>query len=191
MDDIQFDALTRRLSSRRTALAGLLGGVATLLSLARAVEALAHNPVPACQKIEDATRRTACLRRARRHNRTQHSCTPKPSETFCVNRCGTTQNNCKKKVSCACPAGKTCLANFGCNRTCDLLAPACPVGCSCGAASEGDPALTRFQCFAGGFTSCVGIPLTCVTSANCPRGFFCAEVSTSCGTDRCVPNCPF
>lgn len=65
MDAPRFDHLTRSLSSRRTAVSGLLGGaLATLLGEA----ASAHNPVPACRRIKDTRKRAACRRKAKRHN---------------------------------------------------------------------------------------------------------------------------
>jgi hypothetical protein len=190
MDDPRFDDLTRRLHTRRTALTSIPGGIAALLAL-QVEEANAHNPIRACKPITDPRRRLACLRRARAHNRNKHSCKPKPAATFCVNRCGTTQNNCKRKLNCSCPPGKSCLANFGCNRACLSVQPRCPDGCNCGAILV-EPPMTA-QCFAGPVLSapaCPEAPVSCETTENCPRGFFCADVSFACGTDRCVPNCP-
>lgn len=110
MDDSRFDALTRTVGSRRT-----------VLSLDPADEVAAHNPVPDCHIIDVPERRRACLRRARRHHRQQHTCRPQSPAVTCGGRCGTARvNNCDKKVSCACPAGKACLGNGSCVEACGL-----------------------------------------------------------------------
>jgi hypothetical protein len=106
MDSARFDALTRVLSSRRTAMIGALGGLAALLSLPGS-DADAHNPVPACNKIKNSARRRACLRRARQHNRS-HICRPQPPSVTCANRCGPILDNCRKQVNCTCPANQPC-----------------------------------------------------------------------------------
>ena len=88
MEHNQFDALTRALSSRRAALAGGVGGLATLIGLPGAEEAAAHDATRACRRLNDRARRRACLRRARAHNRT-HQCRPLPPAVVCasVARC--------------------------------------------------------------------------------------------------------
>jgi hypothetical protein len=188
MDDTRFDALTRMLSTRRTALAGLLGGLAALLGLATPAETVAHNLVPLCKKVKDPKRRRACLRRARAHNRKQHSCKPKPKAVTCKNRCGQTLNNCNEKVGCTCPPGKRCLANKGCIRTCQSPpTSSCPAGCTCGIAFAENPAL--YGCFPSGIT-CAQMTPSCDTNADCPRGFFCGVTSCLGPINRCIPNCP-
>jgi hypothetical protein len=190
MDESRFDALTRRLSSRRVALGGLLGGLAALLRVAPK-EADAHNPIPDCKTVKDPRKRLACLRRARRHNRNQHSCKPQPRAVTCNNRCGTTQNNCKKRVNCTCPAGKTCLRNQGCDRSCTVFGEPgdCPVGCWCGIRLVEAP--TTRLCVSIAVTQCEQAIIPCVTSANCPRGHFCGLTTCEVPTTRCLPNCPF
>ena len=162
MDPSAFDALTRTLHARRTALTGVLGGVVGLLGL---------------PGITDA----------RRQNKQQHSCT----EDTCCNRCGTTQDNRQKTVTCTCPAGKDCLANNGCNLTCTQSELTCVEGCTCGVPLAEKPAIIHCvpsPIFASGIKC--GDFLPCETSADCPRGYFCGESSASCLTDICLPNCP-
>lgn len=65
MDSDRFDILTRMLSSRRLTLTGLLGGLTALLALRSGEDAAAHDPIPACRKIDNPERRRDCLRRAR------------------------------------------------------------------------------------------------------------------------------
>lgn len=99
MENDRFDALTRTFASRRSALGGLLGGLAAVLGFTQPEEADAHNFLPRCRKIKDAPRRRACVRRARAHNRTHRSIPPP-----CVPQC----SGGKACVSgaCACPPGQ-------------------------------------------------------------------------------------
>jgi hypothetical protein len=192
VDAAHFDALTRTLHARRTALTGVLGGVVALLGRPGIDEARAHNPLPHCQKIKDPAARRQCVRNARRHNKQKHACTPEPTATFCCNRCGPTQNNCEQTVTCTCPAGKGCLANNGCNQTCSPAQPTCVEGCTCGVPLVEDPAI--FHCVPSLILSAGGIECTdflqCETTADCPRGYFCGDQTVSCGMDLCFPNCP-
>jgi hypothetical protein len=190
MDSDRFDALSRVLSSRRAALTGVLGGVAALLGLPRVEEASAHNPIPACQKLADPTKRQACLRRARRHNRKQHSCKAKPLAVTCADgRCGPRRNNCRRQVSCPCASGKLCLGNRTCSRFCGLSVP-CPPGCACGAP---DISGSLIHCLPLTISDCPQVPQVCTSSTECPFGHYCGR--TVCGPGmteqgRCIPVCP-
>jgi hypothetical protein len=150
--------------------------------------------VAGCRRIDDPVRRRRCLRQARAHNRKRHSCKPQPVAVTCGGRCGIVRNNCRKAVSCACPAGKTCLGNGSCSRTCVVVGQGqgdCPAGCLCGLPGvEGGihcvPAAIRDA-------ECVDVPQVCTSNAQCPVGTYCAN--TPCGPDfteqgRCVPICP-
>lgn len=187
MDTKQFDALTRALSTRRTALAGLAGGLAALLGLAAPDEVTAHNPAPACRKLKDRKRRRACLRRARAHNRT-HQCRPLPPAVVCasVRRCdGVAVDNCGRLINCTCPLGKTCLPNGSCAQACVGDTP-CSPGCLCSAESSVEgvrPCISTPQ-------PCEVIPQACTSTAECPVGRFCREVGCDGLTKRCVSLCP-
>lgn len=191
MDDRQFDTLTRRLSSRRTALTGLLGGVAWLLGRTPG-EAGAHNPIPACRKLPDRAQRRVCLRRARAHNR-RHRCKPKPAAVMCGGLCGgSAANGCGKRVACpACPPDRTCLASRGCAQTCGLGQPPCPTGCSCTFLEVGSGIPYCTQTVVG---ACAGVrPGVCAGTAQCPSKHVCTPVQ--CGPNdtfenRCIPLCP-
>jgi hypothetical protein len=192
MDSERFDALSRSLSSRRSALGGLLGGAAALLGLAGTEEAGAQNPPPACQRVADPAKRRRCLRRAHARNRRQR-CTPTPPAALYGGRCsGTVVNNCGKQVDCpACPAGRSCLTNNSCGRSCRVLGTPgdCPAGCRCGIlAAEGG-----IQCIPISIAGCADVPQACASTTQCPQGFFCGP--TTCGTGgaaegRCLPICP-
>ncbi len=190
MDDAQFDALTRALHSRRTAVVGLLGGLTAMLGLDGG-DATAHNPAPACRNIADARRRARCRRRARAHHRHRHSCTPQPAAVTCRNRCGGTRNNCKQAVACTCPAETTCLPNQGCSRACAAPPFACPAGCAC---FDGVLLVetSSFQCVPLGISECEQVPQVCTSTAECPFGQFCGTTACSPGGDdegRCIPVC--
>jgi hypothetical protein len=191
MDSKRFDNVTRALSTRRLALTGLVGGVATLLGLTNADEASAHNAVVACRRIADSPRRQACLRGAKRHKRLKHSCKSQPVTVTCAVRCGNVPDNCGKGVTCSCPAGKSCLGNGSCSRTCAVPGDPgdCPAGCLCGSfALEGG-----VQCRPRTIIQCEQVPQLCNATSQCPLGFFCGQ--TGCGPDsapegRCIPVCP-
>jgi hypothetical protein len=192
MDSVRFDAISRALSSRRTALSGVLGGVAALLGIPAAQEADAHNAAARCRRLPEPAKRRACLRRARNHNRT-HRCRPRPPAAVCASlgRCrGTAVNNCGRRVTCACPAGKRCLINGSCARTCDGNPTGCPTGCVCTGPEVGGGA----HCTPSATADCDLLPQVCVTTADCPQGFFChSEACTLPGgarENRCMPVCP-
>ena len=182
MDDHRFDALARTLRSRRTAVAGVLGGLTALLGLAVPEEAVGHNALARCRRIPSGTRRQACLRRARAHNRTCH---PQPVAVTCAGRCGLWNNNCGLAVACQCPTGLTCLSNGGCGRVCDPDFGICPDGCVCAQPSTEGPTV----CQPSGLT-CEQIPQICSSTAECPLGWFCQ--TNSCfgpPNNRCTPAC--
>lgn len=194
MDDHRFDAFTRSLSSRRTALAGVLGSVVALLGLTLPEDTGAHNFVARCRKIKDGPRRRACLRRARAHNRKhqQTSCVPLAPATVCASlrRCsGTAADNCGRLINCTCPAGKDCSSNGSCLRTCVFGgANTCPTGCGCSRDAENVDACAPFG------VSCDAAPQVCTATAECPPGYRCASVGL-CGPGgtlqlRCYPVCP-
>lgn len=188
MDSEHFDALTRALTSRRTALGGLLGGgFAALLGLTLPEEASAHNLLPGCRKIKDLAKRRACLRRAQRHNRLRH-CRPQPTTVTCAGRCGTWPNNCNKSVTCrACAPKLDCLNNGSCGRICTIPSAPCPNGCYCSNFTVEGPQ----HCILA--PPCSDMPQTCASTTECPLGQQCQH--TVCGpggslSNRCVPLCP-
>jgi hypothetical protein len=185
MDSDRFDALSRRLSSRRTALTGLVGGVAAILGVSATKDVAAHNLAPACQKITDPVKRRKCLVRARRHKRQQHSCKPRPLAVTCANRCGRFQNNCRKAVNCTCAAGKLCMSNTSCSRFCHPVNLPCPPGCICGLFAVETP--TTPHCIPASITSCAQLTQVCASSAECPPGHFCS--TGSCPMNVCAPVC--
>lgn len=188
MNAKQFDARTRGLSSRRTALTAGFGGLATLFGLAGPTPAGAHDPSAACRKLPDPGQRRKCLARAKRHKRKQHTCRPQPVAVTCANRCGAARNNCRKAVSCTCPTGKVCLENGSCNRICSVggtLVP-CPVGCECGLAGLDGQA----HCIPNTIEECEQVPMVCTSTAQCPLGHFCSTPVCN-GQSRCIPVCPF
>lgn len=187
VESSRFDALTRTVHSRRTALAVILGSLAALLGLPT-LEASAHNPVPSCQKIKDPKRRQTCLRLARRHNKRRHSCKQQPRAVTCANRCGSVRNNCRKTLNCICPSGKLCLSNGSCSRPCSEpgFPGDCPQGCQCG-----PPALEGgLQCAPDSISDCPQIPLVCTSTKGCPPGHYCSTPIPLCSSQRrCIPVC--
>jgi hypothetical protein len=187
MDNDRFDALTRGLSTRRTALISLLGSsLALFLGLTQPEEAGAHDPAAACWRLPDPARRRRCVIRARRHKRKQHTCRSQPKAVTCAGRCGRVRNNCRKGVNCTCPAGETCLGNGTCSRICEPGgAPVnCPAGCECGTdALEGG-----IHCTPGTIEECAQVPIVCTSTAQCPVGHFCSLPICN-GQSRCVPVC--
>lgn len=186
MDSAQFDTITRALCSRRTALTGLLGGVAALRGLVTPDSATAHNLLSNCRKIADPVKRRKCLRRARAHKRS-HICRSEAPALTCGARCGIRANNCGQAVTCAtCPELKACLANGSCAIACS--GPTCPAGCSCvPELVEGGKA-----CVSNSAGSCAQIPMGCSATTDCPVGYGCILL---CGgplpdwPGRCAPLC--
>ena len=185
MKSKQFDALTRALSSRRSVLAGT---VLALLGFTGAGDVRAHNSVAACRRIDDPRKRRRCLRRARAHNRKQHSCRPQPTAVTCSLRCGPVRNNCGRVLNCSCPADMVCQPNGTCGRICPSAGEAigCPPGCHCAvAAVEGGT-----RCIPATITQCPQVPIVCVSTTDCPLGHYCSEPICEGGTSRCIPVCP-
>lgn len=189
MNDGHFDSLTRTLSSRRIALAGLLSGVAALLSLSRLERGAAHIAKARCRRLHAPARRRACLRRASAHNR-QHQCRVTPIEEVCAGRCGSATNNCGQRVACyLCPAGLTCLSSGSCAQSCQSGIGSCPTGCRCNRPEVGKD---HRYCIPNSVTECPHIPMVCVSTTQCPLNHFC--MVTGCGRDlaeegRCTPVC--
>lgn len=189
MDSDQFDALIRKLSTRRTALAGGIAGLAAILGLTRSEAASAHDPAAACRKLADPVKRRRCLNRARAHHRKQHSCQPQPVAVTCAGQCGTKLNNCRKPVTCTCSSGKACLPNGTCSRPCHPIQLPCPGNCFCarGPVENEDPG----QCIPDGGL-CEQSPLVCTSTAECPVGHYCSPricTGPSGLESRCVPIC--
>ncbi len=183
MDDQQFDRLTRALSSRRTALRGLLGGSLALLGLSPDADVAAHNLIPGCKKIKDVKKRQACLKRAKRHNKQRHSCKAQSISATCAGRCGVWKNNCGKGVPClACPTGHQCLGNGSCARTCSDANPVCPA--TCGACGYPTTEGTR-ACIAA-IDLCP--TQTCSSTSQCSPGFHCQPCERG-GPNYCFPLC--
>ncbi len=170
MDATRFDALTRKLSSRRTVLTGLLGGgLATLLGLTTD----AGNVVVARERCKRGQQR--CGKR----------CIPRRT-------CCTTANCRSGKI---CIRGK-CVVGRG---TCAAGANACTEAGSCGPAGSDcqcfQTAENKTRC---GNNVILGNDCsTCVTDANCAvdypgvRGAFCAVfVGQNCGNcNVCMAPC--
>lgn len=186
MDGTRFDAFTRSISSRRTALGGLLAApLAVLISLATPQEAVAHDFRARCRHIEDRPRREACLRRARAHRRRCHS--PQTVAAACAGRCGVWPDRCGRARSCpACAVPKLCLSNGSCSQACSR-SEECPGTCGCGPVAVGGDVR---QCNVGPPLDCGSFPVTCTSTADCPVGSYCGVVASLCGTNRCVPLCP-
>lgn len=183
MDPARFDGLARILSSRRTALGGLLaGGLAALLGLAPEAAA-AHNPIAACERLRTPRKRRRCRRRARAHARTCH---PEPLARTCRGRCGTFRNRCGTRVFCRCLDGRVCLANGSCALAC----ADCPRPCDC---AYNNPPTHEWVCTERTERSvCDGGFRSCTTTADCPFGEVCQQ-TYGCGITPyawwCFPLC--
>lgn len=180
MDSERFDALTRVLSSRRTALRTVLGGATALLGLAAPDDAAAHNPAAACRKLPNPARKRRCLQRAAAHRQYCHSAATVAAA--CAGKCGVWPDRCGAATNCTCPAPKTCLSNASCARPCGGGSGTCPTGCSCYVAAEST--VVNTYCGVAGAT-CDGTP--CSTTSTCPVGYSCVECGTS--GDRCIALC--
>jgi len=186
VDDTRFDALSRSLSSRRTALGGLIGGVAALLRFADPEEVAAHNPLAACEKLPNPERRRACRRRARAHLRRRHCQAESPLIT-CRGGCKPRHNRCGKLLTCNCSFPKICLNNGSCARNCEFAPDVCPTNCLCaGPSVEG-----RAHCAADPLTCGTTLTQACTSTLECPQVQFCLT-NSGCGgpnPNRCAPLC--
>ncbi len=186
MDGARFDCLTRTLSSRRTALGGVLGGsLAVLLGVVEPDEAGAHNYLARCRQIKSLPRRRACLRRARAHNRSHRPppCIPQASAVTCAGRCGTWRNNCNQAVPCyLCPPTWSCLAHGSCGKTCTAAGPPCPPGCGCSY-----PNTEGGEFCIGSLSACP--TQTCSSTADCLPGYQCQPCSEGGAITYCFPLC--
>jgi hypothetical protein len=182
VDADRFDHITRTLSTRRTALAGLLAGSLVLLGVAEPEEGAAHNPLAVCKRLPTARQRRRCTRRARAHTRTCHH---QPLVVTCASGCGVRTNNCGRATACPCPPGRNCLGNGSCAETCTT--DSCPAGCFCPELAFED----EHHCTQS--TPCEQTPQSCTSTAQCPTGSICTLTICSTGpmfATRCVPLCP-
>lgn len=182
MDSERFDALTRTLRSRRTAVSALLGGVTAVLGLAPE-EGAAHNAARACRKVAARGNRRRCQRRAWSHNR---SCHPETAPATCRGRCGAWPNRCGKAVSCAvCPTPKSCLGNGSCGQAC--TGPICPTGCGCYLL----PSVEGPRYCAPNGLVCANFTQACTATSDCPLNHACMDTGCGGGSSpiRCVPLC--
>lgn len=206
MDGDQFDDLVRTLSSRRSALGGLVGsGVAMLLRLAGPDQAAAHNPLPACRRIKDKRKRARCIRRARRHNATHQTppppppCTPNCAGKSCgSDGCSGSCGSCSGTTTCVggtcqttCTpncAGKNCGSN-GCGGSCGT----CSGGQVCSNPANGGicqstctPSCAGKNC---GSNGCGGSCGTCtggLVCSNPANGGTCQCPAVTCGGNCCA-----
>jgi hypothetical protein len=194
MDDSRFDAFTRTLSSRRTALGGLLGGVAALLGLDQPEEAAAHNYVARCRRKRDPVVRHWCLRQARNHNRRHRTCRSITLAEACRNvDCGVVTDGCGRRRDCGwCASVHACLSNNGCAYYCGSAVP-CPPGCIC--SGEPECALCPQICLNRTDPNLLcdaNPPWYCTHTADCPIGYKCEPVPCGPGgamERRCVATC--
>lgn len=161
MDSGRFDALTRRVGTRRGILAAALGGVPLLGPLA------------------DAT-----AKKRRRRRRCRIRVAKLRADTCAIFYMRSCRG--KKDVTrrAKCQAGKICLSNNSCGLTC-AATDDCPAegGCTC---STSAPRV----CLAA-FTTCDDVPTTCETTADCPLYAVCEETDCGGGTTekRCRTLC--
>lgn len=171
MDDRRFDALTRALSSRRTALGSVAGTLAALLGLALPEEAESHNFLARCRRIKDPQRRRACLRRARAHNR-RHRLSPPPPPP-------PTPDQCQGRNVCAQGNAATCGAAGN-----ECYCWVTPQGVSvCGGNDEAVVADRCADCAAAGRICVLGDGL------NCPGPFICVLPCCPAGFRECNGRC--
>jgi hypothetical protein len=206
MDAQRFDTWTRRLRSRRTALTGLAGGVATMVHLAIVADADAKS-CPAgkkrCRGRCIAKRIPCCPPKKKRCGK---RCIPKrtpcckPSHKPCGNRC-ILKNQCCTHADCG--IGRLCVSN-----RCVVGQGTCPTGAdNCATTDEltcsQDPIISCY-CLqsTAGQTRCGGEPLGtcggCLEDADCARdhphvpGAFCMQTGPMCGCPNstfCIAPC--
>ena len=206
MDAAHFDSLIRSLttaSSRRGALVAIFGGTLGLRGLAQpdAAWAISGKCKPMCAECKKCKKGTCKTSNSGKKRCKQGKCRARAPGTPCPL---TTGGICLKGI-CHCPGGLTtcggtcvdtksdaancgtcgaaCLANQVClsNGSC---ATVCGSGCGCSLT----PASVEGPGYCGPlFLLCNQYPTPCTTTSECPQGQFCANVSDTCGTDRCWP----
>jgi hypothetical protein len=183
MDSDRFDRLTRSLSSRRSALGGLLGGgIAALLGLRGAYATHCPAGKKHCRR-RCIPKRNCCTHADCRPQvtfrvcRRGHCACPASRPKFCGGRCVPAAGCC---TSADCPAGATCSRRGAC---------VCPAGSSpCGA-----------RCALPEGAACTGRPLDDCCSRSCDtlvgggtcsscNGFFCNADNPCCPGTPCLQN---
>lgn len=196
MDSRRFDAFTRTLSSRRSALAGLAAGVGALLGFALPEEAEAHNFLARCRRIRHPGRRGRCLRQAQEHNFRHRYCQiVAPREACSRVDCGTVRDACGAVRYCGnCGPGYACLSNGGCPLVCEArdFEAACPDFCACSDYPEVDTGDSHCVFPDPPVNICTNAPEPCQTSADCVPSRECQRVPCGSGgalEGRCVSLC--
>jgi hypothetical protein len=219
MDGSRFDALSRALTatgSRRLTLVALLGGIAGFQGLSDArARGKSGTCKPRCNECERCDK-GPCRRRNGKKHCHKGKCKPKPAGTLCAafpggvcqngtcvdvqrdeTNCGALGTTCG--VTQVCQAG-SCFPRSTCPAT---VTTSCPLafaifcgagaGCRCGHSTEGNLVCLSFL---GSFCPPSvpgGTATPCITSATCPSGSACLDISACCGlTDAnvCLPQCP-
>jgi hypothetical protein len=190
-----FDDLTRSLpgtgsrGSRRRAVAlALSGALGLALSASSPADTAAKKKCPPCKKRKKGKCKknkpngTICPGGTCQHG---SCCVPELPAATCAGRCGTWTNTCRQPVVCpGCPSGQDCLSNGSCTLTCAAQGVACGPGCLCSSPSVEGPN----RCIES-FAGCAANPQACTSTAECPRGEHCQNVSCGASSQRCVPLC--
>ena len=191
MDADRFESLLRSLSpspSRRRALR-LLAGLVLGSPLALGTPGTdAHDTSAKCKKLADKDKRKKCLKKAKKHLARHGRQTPRCSDGLtdcgggCVNthtdeaNCGSCGTGCATTQVCqagSCFPQSTCPA-FG-PPACGPSATACGPDCGCGVSAEGNIVCIQSE------PACEA-PTPCTTSADCPFGKACIDISGCCET---------
>jgi hypothetical protein len=93
------------------------------------------------------------------------------------------KNKKKKKKKCGCRGGRKRLSNQSCAKVCNGESD-CAQLCVCGFFS-----VDGVRYCAPQVNACAEIPDSCSTTAQCPLGQYCADVTAVCGSNRCAPLC--
>jgi hypothetical protein len=201
LDSDRFDAFTRTLSSRRTALGGLVGGIAALLGVTSPEETTAHNYLASCRRKRDPVLRQRCLQMAREHNRKHRTCRSITLREACrAKDCGVVRDACGKRRNCGpCSSHQACLSNNTCATQC-TGSPCigdtqfyCPPGCVCSREFEaGTGVLHCLNAADPNYTCTISNPTYCATTRDCRVGDKCEPVPCGPGgalERRCVATC--
>ena len=225
MDGARFDTLARSLTaagSRRRALATALSSALGILGLARSDEAAAGGKCkPACTECESCkkgkchkTKHGKVCKKGKCQAKTAGTACTAPAGGTCqsgtctcpgaLTSCGGTCVNIQTDRAHCGGCGTTCTPTQVCQGSCfprstcpetitsvcslDPSGTSCGSNCYCGRSTEGN-----LLCFANE-TFCTTLR-ACLTSANCPAGQACVDVSGCCGTPlpagakTCVARC--